>query len=109
MKTNSKPTQSDGNSDDFDLVCARTVAPSIPVPARDWEAHRRAIGTKFPLPITIKTPRAGPGPVGPTRGDLVWVEGTSYLLLVGVLPSRGQAFSKKTLDHTMDLLHGYQP
>ena len=63
MKTNSKPIQSDGNSDDFDLVCARTVAPSIPVPARDWEAHRRAIGTKFPLPITIKAPRAGPGPV----------------------------------------------
>ena len=26
----------------------------------------------------------------------MWVEGTSYLLLVGVLPSRGQAFSKKT-------------
>ena len=31
---------------------ARTVAPSIPMPARDWEAHRRAIGTKFPVPIT---------------------------------------------------------
>ena len=61
MKTNSKPIQTDGNSDDFELVCARTVAPSIPVPARDWEAHRRAIGTKFPLPITIKAPRAGPG------------------------------------------------
>ena len=32
------------------------------------------------------------------------MEGTSYLLLVGVLPSRGQAFSKKTPDHAMDLL-----
>ena len=32
---------------------------------------------------------------GPTRGDLVWVEGTSYLLLVGVLPSRGRAQGSK--------------
>ena len=60
MKTNSKPIQGDGNSDDFDLVCARTVAPSIPMPARDWEAHRRAIGTKF-LPPTP----------GPPASDLV--------------------------------------
>ena len=103
MKTNSKPIQGDGNSDDFDLVCARTVAPSIPVPARDWEAHRRAIGTKFPLPITIKAPAPDlvlfalrANRTRPDAGDLVWVEGTSYLLLVGVLPSRGQAFSKKT-------------
>ena len=44
------------SSDGIEFVCARTVAPSIPMPTRDWEAHRRAIGTKFPLPITIKAP-----------------------------------------------------
>ena len=78
--------------------CARVLSRlrSLCLPATG-EAHRRAIGTKFPLPITIKAPRAGPG-------DLVWVEGTSYLLLVGVLPSRGQTYSKKTPHHTMDLL-----
>ena len=97
--------------------CARVLSRlrSLCLPATG-EAHRRAIGTKFPLPITIKAPRARPGPVcpqgqtgpGPARGDLVWVEGTSYLLLVGVLPSRGQTYSKKTPHHTMDLLHWYR-
>ena len=81
---------------------ARTVAPSIPMPARDWEAHRRAIGTKFPVPITIRAPRARPGPVLPLRANRtkpdagrsgMGGQGTSYILLVGVLPSRGQAYS----------------
>ena len=65
MKISSKKRKLIKKKDDIDVVRARTVAPSNPMPARDWEAHRRAIGTKFPLPITIKAPRAGPGPVCP--------------------------------------------
>ena len=51
------------STDGIELVCSRTVASrlrSLCLPAT-VEAHRRAIGTKFPLPITIKAPRAGPG------------------------------------------------
>ena len=59
-ENNFKETQTDESTDDIDLVRARTVAPP-----RDWEAHRRVIGTKFLLPITNKAPHAGPGPVCP--------------------------------------------